>query len=72
MIVIFYNYICYMNKSKRIGSFMNINKVNMWLVSNNLPELNIDGLIISTKIIKDSLDEKTFRQMSCDIVTTIY
>jgi len=61
-----------MNKSKRIGSFMNINKVNMWLVSNNLPELNIDGLIISTKIIKDSLDEKTFRQMSCDIVTTIY
>jgi len=61
-----------MNKSKRIGSFMNINKVNMWLVSNNLPELNIDGLIISTKIIKDSLDEKTFRQMSCDVVTTIY
>jgi len=61
-----------MNKSKRIGSFMNINKVNMWLVSNNLPELNIDGLIISTKIIKDSLDEKTFRQMSCDVVTNIY
>jgi hypothetical protein len=61
-----------MNKSKRIGSFMNINKVNMWLVNNNLPELNIDGLIISTKIIKDSLDEKTFRQMSCDVVTNIY
>ena len=51
---------------------MNINKVNMWLVNNNLPELNIDGLIISTKIIKDSLDEKTFRQMSCDVVTNIY
>lgn len=61
-----------MNKSKRIGSFMNINKVNTWLVSNNLPELNIDGLIISTKRIKDSLDEKTFREMSCDVVTSIY
>lgn len=61
-----------MNKSKRIGSFMNINKVNTWLVSNNLPELNIDGLIISTKRIKDSLDEKTFREMSCNVVTSIY
>ena len=61
-----------MNKSKRIGSFMNINKVNTWLVSNNLPELNIDGLIISTKKIKDLLDEKTFREMSCDVVTSIY
>jgi hypothetical protein len=61
-----------MNKSKRIGSFMNINKVNTWLVSNNLPELNIDGLIISTKKIKDSLDEKTFREMSCNVVTSIY
>lgn len=61
-----------MNKSKRIGSFMNINKVNKWLVSNNLPELNIDGLIISTKRIKDLLDEKTFREMSCDVVTSIY
>lgn len=60
------------NNIKRIGSFMNLNKVNIWLVSNNKPELNIDGLIISTKIIKDSLDEKTFRQMSCDVVTTIY
>ena len=61
-----------MNKSKRIGSFMNVNKVNNWLVSNNLPELNIDGLIISTKKIKDLLDEKTFREMSCDVVTSIY
>lgn len=51
---------------------MNVNKVNKWLVSNNLPELNIDGLIISTKKIKDSLDEKTFREMSCDVVTSIY
>jgi hypothetical protein len=61
-----------MNNIKRIGSFMNLNKVNIWLVSNNKPELNIDGLIISTKIIKDSLDEKTFREMSCEVITSIY
>ena len=61
-----------MDKPKRIGSFMNINKVNKWLVNNNLPELNIDGCIVSTKRIKDLLDEKTFREVSCYVVTSIY
>ena len=51
---------------------MNLNKVNKWLVSNNLPELNIDGCIVSTKRIKDSMDVKTFREMSCYVVTSIY
>ena len=54
-----------MDKPKHIGSFMNINKVNKWLV-------NIDGCIVSTKRIKDLLDEKTFREMSCYVVTSIY
>jgi len=64
-------YICDMDKPKRRGSFMNLNEVNKWLDKNNLPQLITEGNQISTKRIKSLMDESTFREMSCDVVTMI-
>lgn len=61
-----------MDKPKRRGSFMNLISINKWLVNNNLPQLITEGGQISTKRIKSLMDEKTFREMSCDVVTIIF
>ena len=61
-----------MDKPKRSGSFMNLNEVNKWLDKNNLSRLNTEGGQVSTKRIKSLMDEKTFRHMSCDVVTMIF
>lgn len=51
---------------------MNLISINKWLVNNNLPQLITEGGQISTKRIKSLMDEKTFREMSCDVVTIIF
>jgi hypothetical protein len=60
-----------MDKPKRRGSFMNLNEVNKWLDKNNLSRLNTEGGQVSTKRIKSLMNESTFREMSCDVVTMI-
>jgi len=61
-----------MDKPKRRGSFMNLNEVNKWLDKNNLSRLNTEGGQVSTKRIKSLMNESTFREMSCDVVTMIF
>ena len=61
-----------MDKPKRRGSFMNLNEVNKWLDKNNLSRLNTEGSQVSTKRIKSLMDEKTFKEMSCEVVTMIF
>lgn len=60
-----------MDKPKRTGSFMNLIDVNKWLVKNDLPELNTEGNQVTTKRIKNLMDEKTFKEMSCEVVTLL-